>query len=265
MLFLLACAPQSPDPVDTGGRCTDDGERVTCAHHTTLVTGREVHWQVPTGDAPDAGWPAVLLFQGSTQTAALAWEADDGTPFGGLHQARLVTALLEQGFAVLTPEAAWDGLTWWQTNTWPCSFAWEGCADDLLMEGILAGITDGTFGALDRSRLYATGISSGGYMTSRMALSYPGEFRALAIQSASWATCAGVLCSLPGTLPADHPPTLFLHGDADLVVPIGTMRRYATRLEQDGVEVRRIEDPGEGHAWSASAPAEVPEWFIDHP
>ena len=214
--------------------------------------------------APEAGWPAVFLFQGSTQTAELAWEADADMAFGGIWQARLVAALLDQGFAVITPEAGWNGVTWWQTNTWPCAIAWEGCEDDRLMEAMLAAVADGTFGPLDPDAVFATGISSGGYMTSRMALSYPGQFRALAIQSASWATCAGVLCALPARLPQGHPPTLFLHGDADVVVPIVTMRAYADRLTTDGVEVERIEDPGVGHAWSEHAPDEVPAWFLEH-
>ena len=42
-------------------------------------------------------------------------------------------------------------------------------------------------GPLDPSRLLAIGVSSGGYMTSRMAVSYPGKFRALAI--AAGASC----------------------------------------------------------------------------
>ena len=94
----------------------------------------------------------------------------------------------------------------------------------------------GTFGPVDPRRMYATGISSGGYMSSRMADAYPGRFRALAIQSASYAWCSGPACTIP-TLPEDHPPTLFLHGALDLTVPLYTMDLYHDELVDEGVEV----------------------------
>ena len=115
----------------------------------------------------------------------------------------------------------------------------------------------------DTTRLYATGISSGGYMTSRMAVSYEGMFRALAIQSASYATCAGPLCVGP-SLPEDHPPTLFLHGTLDATVPQYTMELYYDDLLELGVPTRKVVDPVAGHEWIDSAPAEVLRWFQDH-
>ena len=123
---------------------------------------------------------------------------------------------------------------------------------------------DGSFGRLDAARKYAAGISSGGYMTSRMAVSYAGEFRALAIHSASYATCSGVLCAIPG-VPADQPPTLFLHGAKDDVVPISTMEAYADALTAAGRETRTIVDPDAAHEWIAQAPAGIRGWFDAHP
>src|SRR5687767_1183792 len=101
-------------------------------------------------------------------------------------------------------------------------------------------------------------------MTSRMALSYPGKFRALAVVSASWATCAGSLCSIPPPLPSDHPPTLFLHGERDDIVPISTMRLYADALTAQKTEIRVVTDPDAGHVWLDVAPVEVPAWFGAH-
>lgn len=97
-------------------------------------------------------------------------------------------------------------------------------------------------------------------MTSRMAVAYPGRFRALAIQSASYATCAGPLCVVP-ELPEDHPPVLFLHGGADAIVPIGTMDTYADALEEDGIPTERVVEDTAGHAWLEVAPEEVVGWF----
>lgn len=126
---------------------------------------------------------------------------------------------------------------------------------------IFERIEDGDFGPLDSTSLFATGISSGGYMTSRMAVSYPGRFRALAIHSASYATCSGPLCSVPEDLPADHPPALFLHGELDPTVPVATMRAYADALSAQGTPVETVIDPAGGHEWIAEAPIEIPAWF----
>ncbi|MCP4500742.1 MAG: hypothetical protein GY822_12345 [Deltaproteobacteria bacterium] len=94
-----------------------------------------------------------------------------------------------------------------------------------LMLALFENVSLQKFGPLDDQRLFAIGISSGGYMTSRMAVSYPGRFVALAIVAGGHATCSGPICNLPDALPRDHPPTVFLHGKQDVVVPAESMRR----------------------------------------
>lgn len=101
-------------------------------------------------------------------------------------------------------------------------------------------------------------------MTSRMAVTYPGVFSALAIQAGSYATCSGPVCVVPPSLPADHPPTLFLHGDADTTVPIDTARRYHSALEQGGFETAFLTEVGGEHAWNRDAPVEITDWFMHH-
>lgn len=266
ILLVAACAFAPKDAAHPdGASCEGDEAHLACAHETVVfgaaASRREVHVQVPLGEPPEQGWPVAVLFQGSLYSGETFWEADRDDPFGGWWQVVLVRDLLDAGFAVLTPEAQGGGRTWWDTNVLPWSWAWERSEDHRLMLALLDAVADGTLGPLDADRLYAAGISSGGYMTSRMAEAYPGRFHALAIQSASWATCSGALCVLPGELPAAHPPTLFLHGERDTVVPIGTMRRYADALDEDGVEVREVTDADEGHAWLEAAPGEIVGWF----
>ena len=89
---------------------------------------------------------------------------------------------------MLAPEVRLNGSTYWDTNIPPYSFAWTTAPDHDLMVAIFDGIAYRDYGELDESSLYASGISSGGYMTSRMAVSYPGRFKALAINAASYAT-----------------------------------------------------------------------------
>ncbi|MEZ4294603.1 MAG: prolyl oligopeptidase family serine peptidase [Polyangiaceae bacterium] len=272
-LLLAGCGGFSVDPVDLGiakddPRCTEADGELVCAHATLAFKGgafesstREVHFMHPTGDPPEGGFPVALLFQGSFYSAEGMWQSKEGDDFGGYHETELVRALLDKGFAVITPETRLDGGSFWDTNVVGFSSNWESSEDHALMVALFAAITEGKLGPLDEGRLFAAGISSGGYMTSRMAVSYSGKLQRLAIQSASYATCSGALCIIPD-LPADHPPTLFLHGEQDLIVPIETMRDYADKLEKQGTEVKRIEDPDAGHEWLATAPAEIPEWFL---
>jgi len=109
--------------------------------------------------------------------------------------------------------------------------------------------------------MHATGISSGGYMTSRMAISYTEYFKSLVIESASYCTCGGALCLIPSELPDDHPPVLFLHGELDITVPVFTMRWYYDKLVDMGIETQAVVDLLATHQWISEAPDLVYRWF----
>lgn len=223
---------------------------------------RRVYWNAPVGTAPSAGWPAAILYQGSFFGPAVTWDialARGTTPFGGDLQVELVAALIDRGFVVVQPEAQ-GGIAWNTNNGAP----YETTPDALFIPKLLEELAGGVFGSIDTTRLYAVGISSGGYMTSRMAVSYPGRFRALGIESGSYATCLGPLCNVPAELPHDHPPTLFLHGGADPIVPIATARDYFTKLQANAIETKFVEDPAADHRWISAAPNAVLAWFTSH-
>src|SRR3569832_1997173 len=188
-----------------------------------------------------------------------------GEPFGADYQGLTVKQLLEAGFAVLAPQTHLIGTTFWDTDIPPWSAAWELSPDHSFMLAIFDAIEGGTFGSLNPARLYAAGISSGGYMTSRMAVSYPGKFKALAIQSASYATCpVGPSCLVP-ELPADHPPTLLLAGLLDPVVPLWTIQAYQARLDAQGIKTQLIVDNLASHQWIPAAPDAAVNWFLSAP
>lgn len=252
-------------------RCTLAKAALTCDHKTlTLKTSamleplRDVHWQVPLGQAPSAGWPWVVVFQGSFFPAGQAWTATPDMVYGAFALVSTFAALLDAGYALLTPEAAWDGTTFWDTNVAPWNVAWSTSPDAALMTALFAAVEAGDFGPLDPKRRFAAGISSGGYMTSRMAVAYPGTFRALAIVAGSYATCAGALCAVP-PLPADHPPTLFMHGELDTVVPLWTAKLYQQALDKQGTPTALIVDPKGGHGWPAAGPKAIVDFFAAHP
>lgn len=250
-------------------RCTASAAEVSCSYEEATIPGqaglpRNVVWQVPLGTPPAEGWPVVILFQGSFVGPLKMFGGQPADAFGRYWLALTVKGLLDAGYAVLAPAAHVDGATYWDTNIPPWSTSWTSAPDHALMLSLFDAIAAGQFGPLDSARMYATGISSGGYMTSRMAVSYPGRFKALAIHSASYATCSAI-CIVPETLPSDHPPTLFLHGEADLAVPISTMKAYDARLVAAGKETRVVVDPEAGHEWLAAGAPEVLAWFDAHP
>ncbi|AKT41919.1 extracellular medium-chain-length polyhydroxyalkanoate depolymerase [Chondromyces crocatus] len=255
-----------PEAALSASRCSATSLKVSCPRKTLVVNSapliyRKVHYQTPLGTPPPGGWPVAFMFQGSLFSSELSFEANRLHPFGAYYQTLTLKKLLDAGYAVIAPEAHLGGNTFWDTNVPPWSVAWSGSPDDRFMLAIFDAIEAGEFGQLNGSRLYATGISSGGYMTSRMAVSYPGRFKALAVQSASYASCSGPLCVVPSTLPTDHPPTLFLHGWTDLTVPIWTMRIYHGRLEEAGHVTATVINPTAGHEWIPEAPDAVVAWF----
>jgi dienelactone hydrolase len=254
---------------ETPSLCTETATLIVCPKQTTeievsaLVT-REVHWQTPLGEPPAAGWPIAIMFQGSLFTSELTWKGELGGGFGQYFQTLTLKRLLDAGYAVLTPEAHANGNTFWDTNVPPYSTNWELAPDHDFMLAIFAAIDDGVFGPLDSDTMYATGISSGGYMTSRMAVSYPGRFAGLAIQSASYAPCSGPLCVVPDLDPS-HPPTLLLAGAEDPIVPLSTVETYYDALLAATVHTELVVDEDAGHEWISAAPDATLAWFDEHP
>ena len=271
--ILEDSADTGDSDLDTGvaaSLCTVDDEQADCPYSTlTLNTGalsntpRDVHWQRPGGEPPEGGWPFVLLFQGSFLPADL-WSASTDDDFGLYFQVRTIALLLENGYAVITPETHFSGTTYWDTNVYPWSVYWDTAPDHYFMVDVLDAVQKGDFGRINPDLAYATGLSSGGYMTSRMAVSYPGRFRALAIQSASYATCLAEICTIP-ELPVDHPPTLFLHGAKDDIAPLSAMELYYDTMKSGGFDTEKVVEASTGHAWLSVAPEEVLAWVQAHP
>jgi len=243
---------------------------LSCAYKSKTVYSyygipRTVRYQIPEGTPPAGGWPAVVLFQPSV--FPIFWSAPDSTPAGAYYQVQTIKALLEAGYAVVEPPTNYLRLyQYWDTNSPGVDngMPYTNTDDYGFLNNVFGGIASGQYGFINNSRLYATGMSSGGYNTSRMAVTWPGKFRALAVQSGSYATCLGFMCTIPETLPSNHPATLFLHGGDDNTVPVSTMEDYASRLQAMGKDVRKLIVPGAGHEYLEPAPAEILNWFNTH-
>ncbi len=65
---------------------------------------------------------------------------------------------------------------------------------------------------------------------------------------------------------ADDPPTLIIHGDADLLVPIQQAQIMVDKLKEVGVKADLVVKPGAKHGW-ADLPADVSkfaDWFDEN-
>lgn len=248
-------------------RCVVASSSITCVHDVLSLADsvgtRTVAFATPLGAPPTSGWPAVVYFQGSFTPGHGAFAATTSDRFGMYQLTLTIKALLDRGYAVISPDATSNGSLFWETNVPPYATSFAGSPDDTLMQNLFKASEAGNFGPIDRAHLYAMGISSGGYMTSRMAVSYPGKFRALADCSGSYATCSST-CTVPRPLPTDHPPTLFLHGDADNIVPMSTVQSYVDALRAEGHEVKVVTDADAGHEWLVEGPSAIPAWFDVH-
>lgn len=161
--------------------------------------------------------------------------------------------LLDAGYAVVTPDALKE-YGYWETNLNRYANddleAWYESVDHKYVEGMLKAIGNAQFGDLDPSKINAIGFSSGAYMVSRMAVNYQGVFNALVVQSGSYYYCSGGCTEkIANELPAstwssrEHPPTLFLHGSTDNVVPPSTSSMYDSKLKGAGTKTARTTDP----------------------
>jgi predicted esterase len=261
-------AGTSPDGGAVTHRCDISTDAVHCPMSTLAVPiggglTRDVNYALPGGTAPDGGWPVAVMFQGSFSPSQGFFDGTRDASFGLYYQVLAVAQLLDEGVAVVAPEAHAAGNGYWDTNIPPWDLAWDGAPDDVLMKALFDAIDSAQLGPLSADRWYAGGISSGGFMTSRMAVSYPGRFRALAIASGGYATC-GATCLLPSQMPAGHPPTLFLHGAMDPLVPVADMLAYRDALADAGVAVQAIVNPALGHEWLPEAPDAIRDWFAAH-
>lgn len=65
---------------------------------------------------------------------------------------------------------------------------------------------------------------------------------------------------------ADDPPTLIIHGDADLLVPIQQARVLIEKLKGEGVTAELVTKPGAAHGWADQHKdlVLIADWFDKH-
>lgn len=285
LLSVVAVAGSiSPESAEAA-RCTQGTNGSwSCTHQKRFNTyfcngvpvNRPVRWQVPEGTPPAGGWPVAFYYAGTQATdTSHAFARNVGDSYGRIYEPQIIHELLDdpygsgKKYAVFVPDPPASGVfvQFWHTNSVnPYSLS---CDYDFLPDffGEIKGGSYGSASQYNMSRRYAYGISSGGYNTSRMAVTFnsgagnSNTWKALGVLSASYATCAGPICSIPA-LPSNHPPTKLWSGQNDIIVPISTVQLYYNKVVQGGFVAQKLEHP-QGHEFTIDSigPSGVKAWF----
>lgn len=136
----------------------------------------------------------------------------------------------------------------------PDNTAWSAKQEDLI--ALLDEITQ-TY-SVDTNRVYATGVSMGGYGTWALVAAYPERF------AAAVPICGG---GDPSTIAnmRDVPVWAF-HGAKDTVVPLRASQTMINALEQVGGKAKLTIYPEAGHdSWTpAYADPQLYSWLLEH-
>lgn len=175
------------------------------------------------------GAPLVVVMHGSGENAARI-RAETGYGFDRLAD--------ECGFAVVYPNAY--------------TFDWNDCGKvgDFSANGVdiddvefLVALVDKliTEIGVDRGRVFATGVSAGGFMSIRLALEAPSRFRAVAAVAANMPTAENSKCKPVG----QGTSVMIMNGTKDPLVPFNGGEVNLLGLFYKGGNVRSSRDSGQ--------------------
>ena len=164
---------------------------------------RSYEIDVPAPHDPARPLPVVIVFHGG-----------GGAADSVRRQSRMSAKGAAEGFIVVYPQGSGGiagKLRTWNAGTC-CGAAMQQHVDEIAYVAALLDDLSATV-AIDRARVYATGISNGGMMAYEVAC-------ALADRIAGIAVVAGEMTSLDRCRPSRAVPVLVIHGSADRNLPI---------------------------------------------
>jgi len=164
---------------------------------------RSYQVDVPAGAERAAALPVVIVFHGG-----------GGSADSVRRQTRMSTKGAAEGFIAVYPQGSGGiagRLRTWNAGTC-CGRAMQQRVDEIAFIAALLDDLQATV-AIDRARVYATGISNGGMMAYEVAC-------ALADRIAAIAVVAGEMTALDRCRPARPVAVLVIHGSADRNLPI---------------------------------------------
>jgi polyhydroxybutyrate depolymerase len=181
------------------------GVHAETIERTLQVGGRERSYEidVPARALSGPAWPVVLVFHGG-----------GGSAPGVRAQTRMSAKGAAEGFVVVYPQgsgAIAGKLRTWNADTC-CGWAMQHRVDETAFVAALLDDLQNVI-AIDRTRVFATGISNGGMVAYRIACTLSERIAAIAVVAGEM-TLAGGDCR-----PTRPVPVLVIHGLADRNLP----------------------------------------------
>ena len=200
---------------------------------TRTVSGQYLLYLPDGYGKDDAEWPLVMFLHGAGERGSdLELVKKHGPP-------RLIGEGKAFPFIMVAPQCPAD--QWWSED---------------VLSALLDKIEDEY--RVDRSRVYVTGLSMGGFGTWRLAAHNPNRFAAI------MPVCGGgdvsTVCSIKQV------PAWVFHGAKDPVVPLAESQRMVDRLKSCGGDVTLTVYPEAGHdSWTETYNnPEVYSWLLRH-
>lgn len=111
--------------------------------------------------------------------------------------------------------------------------------------------------SVDPQRIVILGLSQGTMVAPLVAQAVGGVWRLALLSSIGSAGNAALIASL-------KIPSLLLHGEADIITPVGECQMIANALKSNGVDFKKIIYPGLGHGFSVDTVGRITLGPIRH-
>jgi len=270
-----SCGTCSSTQTCSSGSCINE----TPQEGTITLNGREFIFKKPSSGS---NFPVIIVLHGGGQSAD-AW-------FSSNEQSQFVTDALADGYAIIAPNSGspiYSSCTI-QTKQWYYEKDWATLDDYDFFNEIFSWINSNQ--DLNSNRVYATGISSGGFMSSRLARSFgTSKLKAIAVHSSGDAdsithgdqsdlklctfgtggtipdACGPTFNNIDSPINTNHPPTLIIHGTYDGMVPVASGEHYYDELNSAGIQVTKFIKTTGGitacHSWFSESSQKILDWF----
>ena len=226
LLALLCCLVWSVHPCDA-----QSAERQVAQSQVRTIEMQYLLYLPPAYDESEETWPLLLFLHG-------AGERGDDLELVKVHgPPKMIAQGRDFPFVVVSPQCPKD--EWWSVDA----------LHDLLNEIVE------TY-RIDTARIYATGLSMGGYATWGLACTYPERFAAVV------PICGGGDSEKAPLM--KEIPTWVFHGAKDEAVPLQQSQEMVDALKAAGSDVRFTVYPEGGHveAWqNAYSDPTLWEWL----
>lgn len=272
--FILFLAVTSSQNVYGKATCSvvftkNSIDLINAEFRTIRVAGTERDLLIfPPTLATSSPAPVMIYFHGTNVPVELSRPLN--SEYGLAYENTYIQSLRDAGYVVIAPTAnrivpfyIGPAVLAWEANISPYSSHFERGRDYQLAQHLLKNLEDLSSVPIDNSKIFLSGFSSGGYMSSRLAQDplIAKLIRGIVVHSASYGECLASQCYVPSNLPEWHPNTLLVANKDDSIVPFYTVEMYQARLKANKIPHQTVFSSEGDHAWKKAHSEKIIEWL----